>query len=326
MTFKHLLASTLCLLPATAALAQDTHTSGVAISDINFATADLFVTDVSVLDGNLCIGNSCLITETFTNDTLVKLSSSNLSMLFDDSSNATFPDRDWRLLVNDVTSIASGGIERFSIEDVTAGTIPFTVLGGAPANAFWMDTWGQIGMGTMLPQADLHVARTDNTAQILVEDTGASGAQEMFRLANNGGSYFTFDNTAAGTTWFFVHEDASPNRFLITDGVAGGGPELALNAAGDLTVKGELFTSGACAAGCDRVFDADYPLPTIAEQAAMMTRDRHLPAVGPTPEDGPFNITRMTGGMLNELEKAHLYIAELEARLSMIEARLAQMP
>jgi len=32
----------------------------------------------------------------------------------------------------------------------------------------------------------------------------------------------------------------------------------------------------------------------------------------------------MTGGMLNELEKAHLYIAELEERLAAVEAHLAR--
>ena len=157
MTFKHLLASTLCLLPASTALAQDTHTSGVAISDFNSVTADLFVTDVSVLDGQVCIGNNCTNSETFTSDTLVKLKGASLSMLFDDASATNFPDRDWRLLVNDSNSIASGGIERFSIEDVTAGTIPFTILGNAPENSLWIDDLGLVGLGTNTPAASLHV-------------------------------------------------------------------------------------------------------------------------------------------------------------------------
>ncbi|WP_425099096.1 hypothetical protein [Tropicibacter sp. S64] len=78
-----------------------------------------------------------------------------------------------------------------------------------------------------------------------------------------------------------------------------------------MTIEGQLFTAGSCSAGCDRVFDEDYPLPSIAEQAALMKTLKHLPNVGPTPEDGPFNLTAMTGGMLNELEKAHLYIGQL---------------
>jgi len=184
----------LCVMPAAAALAQDNFPSGVTISDNDFATADLFVTDVSVLDGNLCIGNSCLPSETFTNDTLVKLSSSNLSMLFDDASGASFPDRDWRLIVNDVTQTSLGGLERFAIEDVTAGTIPFTVLGGAPANALWIDDGGQIGMGTSIPQADLHIVDL-GTADLLLAPSDAG--VRSFRLGVDAAGFSTTIQTGA---------------------------------------------------------------------------------------------------------------------------------
>ncbi|MFZ5964889.1 hypothetical protein ACOXXX_18245 [Thalassococcus sp. BH17M4-6] len=182
----------------------------------------------------------------------------------------------------------------------------------------------RVGIGTGTPAVPLHVQRANGTAEVLVENTaGPSAARGMFTMRSNGGSFFTMDNTQAGTTWFFTHEQASPNRFIIADAVADGA-EMSLTAGGNLTIQGQLFTAGSCAAGCDRVFEPDYPLPTIAEQAAMMRVNKHLPAVGPTPEDGPFNITAMTGGMLNELEKAHLYIAELEARLAAVEAHLAR--
>jgi hypothetical protein len=67
-----------------------------------------------------------------------------------------------------------------------------------------------------------------------------------------------------------------------------------------------------------------------------MHRLGYLPNVGPTPEGAPLNVTDKLGRMLNELEHAHLYIAQLsrenaeqkalnarlEARLARIEARL----
>jgi hypothetical protein len=43
--------------------------------------------------------------------------------------------------------------------------------------------------------------------------------------------------------------------------------------------------------------------------------------VGPTPEGAPFDVTDKLGRMLNELEHAHLYIAELERRNAALEAR-----
>ncbi|MFZ5964905.1 hypothetical protein ACOXXX_18325 [Thalassococcus sp. BH17M4-6] len=408
-------------LPTVPALAQTTlFGDHVIVGDLSVdegITGSLYVEDDSVIDGSLCLGNACLPTTTFANDETLKMIYTQHSIVFDDTSSSTNPNRDWTLRINDPQPRSSGGIDKFAVEDDTAGTTPFTIEGGAPDNALWIDDTGRIGMGTMFPQArlhiettdtfglrlsrsgsgawdaavtatgslalsndaagyasvgidedapqnalvigdnamvvnglnadydfvansatsnvafvldgatgnvgigigaamaPLHVRRSDNSAGLLIEDTGASGAQEMLKLSNNGGSYFTFENAAAGTTWFFTHEDASPNRFIIADAVADG-PEMSLTADGDLTIPGQLFTAGSCAAGCDRVFDADYPLPTIAEQAAMMRANKHLPAVGPTPEDGPFNITAMTGGMLNELEKAHLYIAELDGRMA----------
>ena len=233
-----------------------------------------------------------------------------------------FGNQRWEMIGNETS---------FVIRDSDSNTLPFVIDDQAPDDALVVEDTGEIGIGTGNPTAPMHIRRNNNTARLLVEDTGSSGAQELFKLSNNGGSYFTFENTSAGTTWFFTHENSAPNRFIIADAVADG-PEMSLTAEGDLTIPGQLFTAGSCAAGCDRVFDADYPLPSIPEQAAMMRAKKHLPAVGPTPEDGPFNITAMTGGMLNELEKAHLYIARLHdtveterARNAALAARVARL-
>ncbi|MFZ5964893.1 hypothetical protein ACOXXX_18265 [Thalassococcus sp. BH17M4-6] len=223
------------------------------------------------------------------------------------------------LIEQDAPYLFEANATKFHVNPVPfLSTVDFQVSSDEGVALFVENTDGNTGMGTTTPAAPLHILRADNSARILIEDSGNNGAQEMFRLKNNGGSFFTFENAASGTTWFFTHENAAPNRFIIADAVADG-PEMSLTADGDLTIPGQLFTGGSCAAGCDRVFDADYPLPSIAEQAAMMRDLKHLPAVGPTPEDGPFNITAMTGGMLNELEKAHLYIARLEERLAVLE-------
>ncbi|MFZ5964901.1 hypothetical protein ACOXXX_18305 [Thalassococcus sp. BH17M4-6] len=144
----------------------------------------------------------------------------------------------------------------------------------------------------------------------------------MLKLSNTGESYFTFENAASGTTWFFTHQNSAPNRFIIA-GAVQDGPEMSLTAGGDLTIQGALFTAGSAPRVVTGFFEQDYPLPTIAEQAQMMQNLRHLPNVGPTPENGPFNITAMTGGMLNDLEKAHLYIASLHRRIEAEQSRNA---
>ncbi|MFW2545669.1 hypothetical protein ACN2XU_23860 [Primorskyibacter sp. 2E107] len=100
-----------------------------------------------------------------------------------------------------------------------------------------------------------------------------------------------------------MHENSGRNRFIITDGVDHEA-EMTLTADGDRTIPGQIFTAGSCAAGCDRVFDATYPLPSLEQQMTAICATGHLHNVGPTDEDRPFNLSSMSTGMLNELEKA----------------------
>ncbi|MCF3596473.1 hypothetical protein LZG00_21015, partial [Rhodobacteraceae bacterium LMO-12] len=52
---------------------------------------------------------------------------------------------------------------------------------------------------------------------------------------------------------------------------------------------------------------------------------RHLPNVGPTAESGPMNLSDKIGGMLNELEKAHIYIGELHDRIEEQNNRIEEL-
>jgi hypothetical protein len=42
-----------------------------------------------------------------------------------------------------------------------------------------------------------------------------------------------------------------------------------------------------------------------------MWEQSHLPAVGPTSPDESLNVSDKIGGLINELEKAHVYIERL---------------
>ncbi|WP_136442095.1 hypothetical protein [Pacificoceanicola onchidii] len=206
----------------------------------------------------------------------------------------------------------AGNEAGFFVRDATNGsTLPFRIRPGAGSQSLTIDNDNDVGIGTLTSEAALHILRT------------SSGVKQMILLENNGGGYITMENTSTGDSWFFTHENSNPNRFLITH--SDGGVQMSLDKTGNMTLLGDLTTTGAvCGAGCDRVFDADYPLPTISEQAELMFANRHLPNVGPTDENGPFNVTQKVAGMLNELEKAHIYIAQLEERLASVEAMIAE--
>ena len=54
--------------------------------------------------------------------------------------------------------------------------------------------------------------------------------------------------------------------------------------------------------------------------------EQQLPSRGrPTIENEPFNVSQKTGGMLNELEKAHIYIEQLHDRVSELETMVTKL-
>ena len=88
-----------------------------------------------------------------------------------------------------------------------------------------------------------------------------------------------------------------------------------LNINGTLNVGGQIFQRGTllCA---DYVFEKGYTLESIEEHAKFMWENQHLPAVPKRTEsaDGKevVEIGTQMRGILEELEKAHIYISQLK--------------
>ena len=215
----------------------------------------------------------------------------------------------------DISASNSGLI--FTDVGVPFGFSPMVIENGAPSGSLHIDNaTGNIGLRTTNPTAPLHVLRADGSARILVEETGGSGAQELFKMQSNGGSYFTLSNTTSGRDWFFNHENAAQGRFIITSST-NPSKGLFLGPDGDMKIGGSLTTGGGtCGGGCDAVFSDEYALPSIAQHSQAMYDLGYLPNVGPTPENAPINVSDKLGRMLNELEHAHIYIDQLHGRLA----------
>ncbi len=220
----------------------------------------------------------------------------------------------------------------FFIRDATNGsTLPFRIKPSAPTNALYIDSDGDIGMGAgTSPGANLHVKETGAsdivTPHILVENTNAADAQRhMLSLVNNGVVYASLIDTSVasgnntGRQWN-VFNDSGAFQIVTAPGGANE-TEFRLDVDGNLEISGEIITAGSCSSGCDRVFDVSYEMPSISEHAQYMWEKSHLPAVGPTEEEGPMNLSMKIGGMLNELEKAHIYIDQLHQRIEKLEAK-----
>ena len=218
-----------------------------------------------------------------------------------------------------------GNSFNFFVQDETGNTYPLLIEDAAPTNSIRVQTSGNVGMGTPNPSAALHVQRSDNTAALLIEETGPGTLGQM-TLRNNGITFFTLEDTSitagpnSGRAWNFQNQAGT---FRVTTAPAGA--EMLMTPTGDMTISGTLTTGGSCSVGCDRVFEADYALPTIAEHNAKMWENGYLPNVGPTPEDGPFNVSDKMGRMLNELEHAHIFIGQQQEQITSQEERIAAL-
>ena len=94
----------------------------------------------------------------------------------------------------------AGNETNFFVRDATNGSkLPFRIRPSAPSNSIYVDTDGDIGLGTASPQADLHVV-TNNTNSLLV---GNTDTDYKMLVTNNGktnieSDYFNSDNSTCG--------------------------------------------------------------------------------------------------------------------------------
>ncbi|MCB1035257.1 MAG: tail fiber domain-containing protein [Acidobacteria bacterium] len=169
---------------------------------------------------SLCVGFDCLSAESYGSDT-IRLKENNLRIHFDDTSNSPFPNRDWRLVINDTFS---GGANRFSIEDSSGGATPFTVEGGAAGGSLYVDTGGRIGFGTSTPVVNNHIV-SGNTPTLRLEQNGSSGfAPQTWDLAGNETSLFIRDATNGSTLPFRLRPGAPSSSIdIAADGDVGMG-------------------------------------------------------------------------------------------------------
>lgn len=182
----------------------------------------------------------------------------------------------------------------------------------APAYSLALDSSGNLGLGVGDPGANLHIRSNAGTTKALVEETNSTrGARTLFEIKNNGNPEFRMTNSGNGNSWLF----SAGLRFVVKNNA--GDWVSRVDANGNMEITGALTTAGGTCGGggCDLLFHPDTKIESIEEHAAAMWANSYLPAVGPTVENEPFNLSEKTGGMLNELEKAHVYIEQLNKAL-----------
>jgi hypothetical protein len=214
----------------------------------NTTAADQVIADDLIVQGSACIGLDCVNNESFGFDT-IRLKENNTRIKFEDTSTGTgFPTTDWQLTANDS---ASGGANKFSIEDITSATVPFTVTGAAPTNSIFVDSSGRLGLRTSTPVLDIHVS-TSNTPALRLEQTSAGGfTAQTWDVAGNEANFFVRDVTGGSRLPFRIRPGAPTSSIDINAsgnvgvGTASPSNRLDIRCDGAAAACGKIFNSNA---------------------------------------------------------------------------------
>jgi hypothetical protein len=180
---------------------------------------DYVIPDDLIVQSSTCTGFDCVDGESFGTDTL-RLKENNLRIHFEDTStSAGYPANDWRLLANDT---ASGGANKFALEDSTAARNPMTVEAGAPANSIYVDSTGNIGFQQSAPGLDLHLTTSDTPAMRLEQTNTGGFTAQTWDIGGNEANFFVRDLTGGSRLSFRIRPGAPTSSIdIAADGSVG---------------------------------------------------------------------------------------------------------
>ncbi len=210
----------------------------------------------------------------------------------------------------------AGNEANFFIRDATNGsTLPIKIKPAAPTSSIFINgSDGRVGLRDETPDAPLDVQASSSTVGV---------GNSALKLVNTDGAVaLQLDPLDNGVFWNF----GVPSDDLFRISRSGtGAAELEMTSDGDLTLRGDLTVSGTCT-GCDGMFQPDYEVESLEDHAAFMWENNFLPDVGPTPDGHTqIQVFKKTAGMLKELEKAHIYIAQLNDDIQEKDAEVADL-
>ena len=178
---------------------------------------------------------------------------------------------------------------------------------------FLIDAGGGVGIGTNAPDAAL-----------TIEGRNTQAGTVRFNPHPDKGNRPSHIHWDPNGDWYI--RSASASGKVILQDFGGGRVGIGtVHPAGTLDVNGSIYQSGGVL-HADYVFEDDYRLESIEAHSESMWREKHLPAVGPGEKDADGREYVEYGarirGILEELEKAHIYIEQLHNQNKSLEVQL----
>jgi hypothetical protein len=216
---------------------------------------------------------------------------------------------------------------------------PFTIKNNSFQDALVIGANG-IGIGTENPSRDIHIFKDVNAATgiRLQNPNNGSSARQRISFDNEEGTIAGIQIWGSGansSNQMDIFNNRAGGKINLHTG--GGGLTIAnsgnvgigtTNPLGTLDVNGSIYQRGNVL-HADYVFEPDYQLESIEAHAAFMWKNKHLKAIpkAKTDEAGReiLEVGAHRKGIVEELEKAHIYIDQLHHRIKTLEEQLTQL-
>lgn len=189
-------------------------------------------------------------------------------------------------------------------------------------DAIHVTSSGDVGFGTNTPTEKVHIKDGD----FKVEQT-IPGTHAILTFATAGSSWEIKQNADTGRlTFFSPGGGATTASFKFAPAAQENLFRVGILAGDTVDINGKLVINGFDVTP-DYVFEPDYALESIEEHADLMWQNKHLPALPGAAENGEngVDVVKHQFGVLEELEKAHIYIAQLNETLKELQVEIAEL-